>query len=143
MKSPDEVMRDLVRRWLAKAEEDFGVAARLLSEQGPYLSAIGFHSQQAAEKFLKAVLVRHQIDFPKTHDIKELLNLVATVDAILAEPLRIAVPLTPYGVDIRYPDDFPALDLDDARTAVSLAATVRESVLRHLERYLNEGSPPA
>jgi predicted nucleotidyltransferase len=30
---------------------------------------VAFHCQQAVEKFLKALLVRRQIEFPKTHDI--------------------------------------------------------------------------
>ncbi|MCP4664096.1 MAG: HEPN domain-containing protein [bacterium] len=53
MKPPDEVRRDLVCQWLEKAEEDFGVADLLLAENTPYLSAAGFHLQQAAEKSSK------------------------------------------------------------------------------------------
>jgi HEPN domain-containing protein len=35
---------------------------------------------QAVEKYLKALLVQRQIEFPKTHDIAKLLDRVATVD---------------------------------------------------------------
>ena len=103
MRPAEEAQRRLVRQWLARAEEDFGVAQHLLSEGSPYLRAIGFHSQQAVEKFLKAVLVRHQVEFRKTHNLGELLDLIATVDATLAESLREATALNPYGVDVRYP----------------------------------------
>ena len=34
---------------------------------------------------MKAVLVGHQIEFPKTHDIAKLLDRVATVNPIVAE----------------------------------------------------------
>jgi len=132
MRPPDEVRRDLVRQWLRKAEEDFAVAERLLSEKLPYLNAIGFHAQQSAEKFLKAVLVRHSVEFPKTHDIDELLDLIATFDVSLTESLRGTTALSAYGVDIRYPGDFPEMTPDDAKAAVALALEVRAAVNRVL-----------
>lgn len=92
----------------------------------PYLEAIGFHAQQAAEKSLKAFLVRYQIEFPKTHDLGELLDLTATVDSSFAGSLREVTILTPYGVGIRYPSDFPEMTRDDAQSAVELARKVRE-----------------
>ena len=65
MRPPEEVRRELVRQWLGKAEGDFAVAEHPLAEGTGFLAAAGFHWQQAAEKFLKALLVRHQVDFPK------------------------------------------------------------------------------
>jgi HEPN domain-containing protein len=56
MRPADEVKRDIVRQWLAKAEEDLGAAEILISHKTAYLSAVGFHRQQAAEKFFKALL---------------------------------------------------------------------------------------
>jgi HEPN domain-containing protein len=98
MRAPEEVTRDLVRQWVLKAEEDFGVAKYLVAENTPYLRAVGFHAQQAAEKLLKALLVRHQIEFPKTHNLGELLDLVASVDRHLAESLWDVTALNPYAV---------------------------------------------
>ena len=60
MKPPEEVKRDLVRQWLTKAENDLGVARHLAAESG-YFTAVAFHAQQAAEKYLKAFLVEHQV----------------------------------------------------------------------------------
>jgi HEPN domain-containing protein len=140
MKPPDEVKRDFVRQWLAKAEEDYAVAEHLLIQNTPYLGAIGFHAQQAAEKFFKAFLVRHQVEFPKTHDLDKILDLVATVDESLAESLRAAVALNPYGVDIRYPADFPEMTREDAGNAVKLAGEVRKAIKTLLQEYLNTDS---
>ena len=53
MRPREVVMLDLVRQWLAKAEDDLAVAAHLVDVGNPYLSAVGFHAQQASEKFLK------------------------------------------------------------------------------------------
>ena len=136
MRPPEEVRRDLVRQWLRKAEEDFAVAEHLLAEGSGFLAAAGFHWQQAVEKFLKALLVRHQIDFPKTHDLDELLDLVATVDPETTSALREASRLTPFGVEIRYPGDLPEIGLNAAREASRLATQVREATLRLLESYL-------
>jgi len=133
MKPPDEVKRELVVRWLDKAEEDFRVAGYLSSGETVFLSAIGFHAQQAVEKYLKALLVHHQVEFPKTHDIQELLNLLAPVAPSLAGSLRDAAELTPYGVEVRYPDDFPDMTQDEAVAAVDTAAKVREAVLAALK----------
>ena len=133
MKPLEEVKRELARQWLAKAEEDFGVAKHLVTEGTSYLSAAGFHAQQAAEKFLKAFLVWHQIEFPKTHDLDELLDLAATVDSHLAESLCSTTILSSYGVDIRYPSDFPQMRPEDARQAVDLAAHVRNVIRRVLK----------
>jgi HEPN domain-containing protein len=84
----------LVRQWLSKAEEDLLVAEHLAEAGALSPSAVGFHAQQAAEKSIKAYLVHHQIDFPKTHDIDALLDLVVTSDRELSESLRDASSLT-------------------------------------------------
>ncbi len=136
MRPPDEIRRELVAQWLKKAEEDFALAEHLLREDSGFLAAAGFHWQQAAEKFLKALLVRHQIDFPKTHDLDELLDLIAVVDSDRAGELREASKLTLYGVDIRYPGDFPEIGIDAAREASRLATRVRDAVLLMLDSYL-------
>ena len=106
MRPPEEVKQDLVKQWLKKAEKDLGLARDLVAENKPYLEAVGFHSQQAAEKFLKALLVHHQIEFPKTHNLGEILDLVASVDQNLADSLREATALNPYAIQVRYPDDY-------------------------------------
>jgi HEPN domain-containing protein len=128
MRPPEDATQDLLRQWLTKAEEDFAVAEHLLSENTPYLGTVGFHAQQASEKFLKAVLVHYQVEFPKTHDLGRLLDLVATANAPLAASLRGATALNPLGATMRYPSDLPELTAEDARTAVGLAASVREAV---------------
>jgi len=71
----DEAIKNLVVKWVEKAEKDLLTAQRELSFENPITEAVCFHSQQAAEKFLKALLVAHQVYFPKTHSIMELLEL--------------------------------------------------------------------
>ncbi len=130
MTPPDTraVLRKLVGQWTAKAEEDFRDAGTLFSQEPPSLGGTAFHSQQCAEKYLKAFLTAHQVEFPKTHSIKKLLGLVTPIDAGLARILADAHKLTPYGVDIRYPADFPEMSLALAKGAFDLASKVRDAV---------------
>jgi HEPN domain-containing protein len=90
--------------------------------------AVGFHAQQAAEKYVKAFLAHHQCAFPKTHDIDELLDRAATVDRAFAESLRTAVALNPYAVDERYPGDYPDMTENEVMEALTLARLVRDAI---------------
>lgn len=128
MTSHEAAKRKVLAEWLHKADNDLGLAEHLLGESLLYPSAIAFHCQQAAEKYLKALLVWQEIPFPKTHDIKALLNLIGTADAMLAESLQDAVVLTSYGVELRYPGDRPDAPPEDAREAVELARKVRKAI---------------
>jgi len=97
----------------------------------------GFHSQQAAEKYLKALLVRHQVNFAKTHDIEKLLKILQLVEPGVAETLIDAKWLTPFGVEIRYPGDFLETLPGDEGRAVEVAGRVREAVMAVLKPYLS------
>lgn len=132
-------MHEIVEQWVVRAEEDFGVAQDLVSRKSPFLNTVGFHCQQAAEKFLKALLVRCQIEFPKTHDIGELLDLATNVEPAVAASLRPAEALTKYGVEVRYPGDYPEMTPQTAEAAMNLASRVRDAVRASLRPYLDRG----
>jgi HEPN domain-containing protein len=132
MKRPEEVKLEFTRDWVRKAEGDFRAAAHLLKGGEDYLFQTAFHSQQSAEKYLKAFLVWHQIEFPKTHDIGKLIALAAQVVPDLPEILAEAKNLTPFGVDYRYPGDYPEVTPEDAETALALATRVRDEIRERL-----------
>ncbi len=143
MRSPEEVRRDLVRQWLVKARDDLTAAEILVAQQSPLLGIIGFHCQQAAEKYIKAFLVLHDIKFTKTHDIELLIDLIGNVDNSLADVLHDAIILSDYGVDVRYPGDIPELTPEEAKEAVKLAGMVRDAIRSALKEFLGEGSSKA
>lgn len=87
---------------------------------------VGFHCQQATEKYLKALFTRCQIEFPKTHDIKTLLQLAGDP---VADSLGGAKWLTPFGVEIRYPADTAEMLPGDEGRAIEIASQVRQVVL--------------
>ncbi len=140
MRPLEEAKRDLTRQWVLRAEKDFRLAEHLVAEGCQYPEAIGFSCQQAAEKFLKAFLVLHQTGFPKTHNLGELLDLVAGIDPALAETLRELTALNPYGVEYRYPSDFPEMMPSDAQAAFQLAQLARDGLMPRLASL--GGAPP-
>jgi HEPN domain-containing protein len=135
MKPPEDVARQLARDWLAKAETDLLVCEQLAHQGVAFSEAVAFHAQQAAEKSLKALLVSRQMEFPKTHDMERLLELVGSGDEPLAELLSAAAELTPYGVEYRYPGEYPPVSVDAAVASVAVARRVYDQVVQHFPGY--------
>ena len=131
----DDTIKDLVNKWIKKAENDILTAERELLFEDPITQTICFHCQQAAEKYLKAFLVHHQIYFPKTHRIMELLELCATVNSSFPDELQDADNLTDYAVEIRYPDFWLEPEIKDAKEALATAKKVKEFVLERLKEH--------
>lgn len=115
---------DYLKTWLFRANEDIAVIEKLFeSDPELYASTICFHAQQAVEKFLKAFLVFHNIDFPKTHDLDYLLLECKKIDT---RNFDIDLgSLTDFGVSIRYPDDFYLPDKDETTQYRSIALKVK------------------
>ncbi|HPO13015.1 MAG TPA: HEPN domain-containing protein [Candidatus Hydrogenedentes bacterium] len=133
MMPPDEIRRQFLMEWLTKAHEDREVAHYLLDTEVPYLGIIGFHAQQAVEKYLKAYLVWKQVEFPKTHNIEQLLDIIATCNSSLALSLHQAIILTDYAVEARYPGNLPELTPKEAAGAVGLADMTYAEVMDALK----------
>jgi len=136
MRPPEEEIRSLVADWIAKADLDFDTTVRLLAEER-FRDIVAFHAQQAAEKYLKALLTRRQIEFPKTHVIRRLLILLLPVEPGIAEELDDANWLSPYGAEIRYPGDRSETVPGDQVRAQQLAHKVRDAVMATLAPYLS------
>lgn len=132
MKSPEQVKIEFTREWIRKAESDLTTAEHLFKGGILYVYGTTFHAQQAVEKYLKAFLVWHQIEFRKTHDIQELLDLVDDVDHYLPESISESVDLTPYGVEYRYPGDYPDATMEDAAKALDVARRVCDEIRSRL-----------
>lgn len=141
MRSREQVVWDFVQQWLKKAESDLQAAKILLNTQMDDYYPCAFHSQQAAEKLLKAYLVRHQIEFRKTHDLDEILNLTHSIDTSLRDEIESCVSLTPYGAEFRYPGQYPVVEHKTAENAYSQSQAVKEAVMRRLGDYLSKGRP--
>jgi HEPN domain-containing protein len=87
---------------LRKAQQDEIVLAKLLSDTDVDDDTLGFHAQQAAEKLLKAVLASRGVDYPKTHNLRVLIELLTENGIRLPETLSGITRLTQFGSTFRY-----------------------------------------
>lgn len=115
----------LVREWLDRAEDDFAFALANLQDARPFFAQICFHFHQAAEKYLKAYVVAHDLEFRKIHDLALLIRICSAYDSD-ASALREACEfLSPFYIETRYPVHWPAQHgLDEAEKARDAACEI-------------------
>ncbi|MEJ7652880.1 MAG: HEPN domain-containing protein [Chloroflexia bacterium] len=93
------------------------MANNLAAESIPW-TTVCFHSQQAAEKYLKALLVFHRRVPPRIHALVALLTLCVELNAELAELQPECALLADYAVEVRYLSDLLDVTAEDGRRAV-------------------------
>ena len=110
-----------VQRWQIKAQHDLLTARTMLGAELHPTDVVCYHCQQCAEKMLKAYLVMRDCDFPKTHDLRNLLDLCADHDPEFKTLRSEAENLTDYAVQTRYVDDWRDIPVEEATEAVQYA----------------------
>jgi HEPN domain-containing protein len=95
-------------------------------------SIVGFHAQQALEKWLKAVMAQRLLPQAKTHDLSRLATLLETDGVELPAPRSRLDELTQYSVPLRYEDLLDAEPLDRPRT-IALVDTIAHWAIAHLQ----------
>ena len=111
-------MKKISDEWLKAAADDLSVIAKIISDDH-LTHMVAFHSQQAIEKSLKAVMEEFEIDQIKIHNLERLLELVS--GHIKPEiNIMIIEKLDKLYIDARYPADLGLLPdgkptIDDAR----------------------------
>lgn len=93
--------------WVNYAEEDFIMAKSALKRSKPLTTASCFHSQQCAEKCLKAMLIAKDVEFPKTHDLLILNTLCNNAGILTGFTKDDLGRLSGYAVHTRYPGNQP------------------------------------
>lgn len=122
---------ELVRNWLEKARRDLVTAQNGLDYAETFTDIICFHAQQAGEKYLKAYLVWHEIVFPKTHSLEDLILLATQQEPSVLALHDTASQLTPYAVEIRYGES-EAPSEEDAKAAIKIAQQIKDFILGKL-----------
>lgn len=115
--------------WMRHCRSDLEVARS--RRANVLLETLCFHSQQAAEKAIKAVLISKGIEIPRTHNIRMLTDLVPAGCPGIPQADDVA-RLTDYAVTSRYPGDFEPVTESEYKEAVRLA----ESVVQWAEKNL-------
>jgi HEPN domain-containing protein len=104
------------RAFLERADADLAAVRAMETADEVPDEIVGFHGQQAAEKLLKAVLAAHDIEFPRTHSIRFLLDLLDDRGLAPSSDLHSIVELYPFGVQLRYEAPLDEEPLDRAAT---------------------------
>jgi HEPN domain-containing protein len=118
--------------WLRRAANDLAAADHDLCAKPALWGDAAFHAQQAVEKVVKGFLTWHGQPFRKTHNLVELGQQCAGIDASLEPLLRGAAPLTEYAWKFRYPGQPEEPSEREARDALETARAVYEAVLVRL-----------
>ena len=131
MSAGDEAQ--IASRWLSYAEEDLQVADLLLAQRDLAPRFTCWHSQQAAEKAIKALLLLETGGSKPTHDLHELTDL-------LPEPLAERIPrsglslLTQLYIESRYPGRYAEATAEVAATARAAARAIYDAVSGEFRR---------
>ena len=119
---------ELAQALLRKATDDLAMARRLAGDAACPEWGIGFHIQQAVEKAIKAVFCSRGIEYPRTHSISVLLDLLKGHSIEVSFSRESLVILTPYGVLFRYdelgPTEAEMQNLPDRATMLLAAESV-------------------
>lgn len=104
--------------WLNKSLSDLRSSKKLAKDDDDTLDTAAYHTQQSAEKALKAYLSFKNLPIPRTHDLQKLLELCYQSDSSFKELLSDALDLIPYAVYSRYPDDRFHIDRTEVQESI-------------------------
>ena len=128
-------------RWLRFAREDLRMAE--LALEASIYNQVCFHSQQCAEKAIKALLLVQGKTLSRTHLLGDLLNLLHPIP--FANSLDIQL-LDRFYIPTRYPDALPGSlpeglpNREDAAEALAMARKVLQTVTPLAQELEGEGA---
>lgn len=129
MSGPRRGEPKLVREWMAYAAADLESARLLLPAGVRQADAVAYHSQQSAEKALKAWIIHTGRQHPLTHSIRQLLDVIGRGVPWIAQ-VESAEVLASYVVSARYPGAGDPATPEDAAEAIEIASQVF-AVIKH------------
>jgi HEPN domain-containing protein len=116
------------RPWLDIAKEDLEVARQVLREDHPAHAC--FLSQQCIEKSLKAFLIARVRNYPRIHNLVDLLNQCIQVDPRFDQFQDDCTRVDEYYIPTRYPPGLPGMamngmpDAENAKEAIAAAERI-------------------
>ena len=120
-------MTVLVDEWISKADGDCTTALReYRARKSPNYDAACFHAQQCVEKYLKAVLQEHGIEFRKIHDLEILLQSCLDCHPLWQSMQDDMELLTQYAIHFRYPGE--SADKAETKQAIDAMKRCREEI---------------
>ena len=127
----------VIMEWLSKADEDLEFANSII-EDSKFYAQICFHFQQAAEKYLKSIIIAWDLEFKKIHDLSVLLKSCLAIQPDMSTIMDDCKLLTGFYIDTRYPVHWPTqYTKEEAFNAKNSAEHIRGVVKRYLKTTLN------
>jgi HEPN domain-containing protein len=122
------------REMLTLAQRDFKALQGMLDAETFADEIFGFHAQQAVEKALKAWLTLVGVEYPRTHDLEELLELLEEQAEPILEAFYNLLDLTDFAVQFRY------RIFEDAEGRLNRGVMIRQvnDLVVHVERLVRE-----
>ena len=118
-----------LRQWFFLANRNLEAARHLAKNTNPMLVEIICNNcQQSAEKDLKGFLFHNNVDFPKIHDLSELVAMCIEIDSEFMKFTNQCRYLNNFAVMPKYPNELQ-INEDDAKTAIRFAEEIKEFVL--------------
>ncbi len=120
-------MKEDVKRWMEFAGEDLKMAE--LAQKEKIYNHVCFHSQQCAEKAIKAMFLHKERIHPRSHKLADLLN---ELQEEILNPLHDEIVLLDrFYIPARYPDALPGIlpeGLPGEKDAEEALATARKTL---------------
>ena len=110
--------------WLFKAENDLESAKYLLTSPKPLCDISAYHTQQCAEKSLKAYLAYCGQEIDRTHSLKMLAECCALIDKTFYDLIDDCIVLNPYATLYRYPEGDLMPEKSSIVTAIAISLKI-------------------
>ncbi len=115
---------ELVKNWMIKGQHDLLAACKLSSDSEIYSDIAIYHCHQSAEKAIKGFLILHSQPFPRTHDLRLLLQLAIDINHNFQYYQEASEILTPYATEFRYPSDVMQPTPEELQEAIEKAEEI-------------------
>jgi len=128
--------RRKVDEWMKRARSNMAyVKAGKISTELLY-EDLCFNAQQAVEKALKGLCIMHGINFPRTHNIEFLIEILKKGGVIIPPREKKARLLTDYAVTARYPGGSEPVTKKEYQKAFKITDCVLRWVEQELKKQL-------
>jgi HEPN domain-containing protein/predicted nucleotidyltransferase len=139
---PDRVRErrpyESIKEWLDRIGQDLWVIeASLNAGESAAWGATGFHAQQAAEKYLKILLVQAGMHPPKIHELDELIGIVRSAGYDFPSFREECELLNDFTVAARYPEQLPIPDEAGGRAVIAAARQIIKAAKAFMEPRLS------
>ena len=107
------------KEWINRAKSSMELAQAEII-QHIYYEDLCYQLQQAAEKALKGLLIYYGVEPEFTHNIELLQEEIMKITEI-PDNVKLAVKLTPYAVQTRYPGEYDDITKEEYEQSIKIA----------------------